>query len=107
MSGSLPPLPQHPRRPGRVDKQQFVEVTVYRANAEARSQSRMVDFSPTGVGLLHPDYLNVGEQFSISILQPRGHRIKFLYNVVYCNKDKRTGDFHVGGEFICAVTVAA
>jgi hypothetical protein len=107
MKRTLSPHPQHPRRPGRVDKHQLVEVTVYRPNAETRTQSQMVDFSPTGVGLLHPVAMNTGEQFSITALQPGGHRIKFLYNAIYCKEDKRTGGFHVGGEFLCAVAVAA
>ena len=107
MNRSLSPQPQHPRRPGRVDKRQFVEVTAYRPNAETRTESRMIDFSPTGVGLLHPVRMNAGEQFSITVLQPGGHRIKFLYNVIYCKEDKRSGAFHLGGEFLCAIAVAA
>jgi hypothetical protein len=89
-----------------VDKEQFMEVTVYRPNGEAKTQSRMVDMSPTGVGILHPYWMESGTQFSMTIVQPGGQKLKFLYNAIYCNPDK-SGAFHVGAEFVCAVPVAA
>lgn len=103
---SLFARPHHDRRPGRVEKQQSIEVTIYRGGAEATVNSHMVDFSPTGVGLLHPLRIELGEQFSITLLQPGGQRIKFLYNTIYCNEAKQ-GGFHVGAEFVCAVCEAA
>ncbi|HWB53762.1 MAG TPA: PilZ domain-containing protein [Tepidisphaeraceae bacterium] len=104
---SLPPMPKYPRRSDRVDKQQFVQVKLYRNGAEFTSQSRMVDFSALGVGLLHPHHMDLGEQFSITIVQADGHKQKLLYSVIYCNSDSETSGFHIGGEFLCAVPVAA
>lgn len=103
----LPPLPKHPRRSNRVDKAQFVEVKVYRNGAEFHTQSRMVNLSPQGVGLLHPHRLDLGEQFTITTVQPDGKGTKMLYSVIYCNDDKRSGAYYIGGEFLCAVPVAA
>jgi hypothetical protein len=103
----LPPLPKYPRRSERADKQEFVQVKVYRNGAEFNTQSRMIDLSALGVGLLHPHHMDLGEQFSITIVQADGSRMKLLYSVIYCNSDRDSGAFRIGGEFLCAVPLAA
>lgn len=98
-------MPKHPRRSERVDKHQPVEVTLYRGAKQIASQSKMLNFSPMGVGLLHPSELELGEQFSITLVQADGNRTKLLYSVIYCNPER--GGYYIGGEFLCTVTQSA
>ena len=100
-------MPKHPRRTDRVDKHQLVEVKIYREGVEYRIPSQMMDLSALGVGLLHPNKMEIGEQFSINIVQHDNTHLKLLYSVIYCNPDRHSGKFHVGGEFLCAVPLAA
>jgi len=90
------------RRDLRVKTRVEAQICAWKKNKQGEPFTvRIEDFSPGGVGLLHPTPLPTGSEYLLRVPRPEMDELVVLLQVVRC-KPLEDGNFHVGME-LCSV----
>ena len=91
-------LPPDRRRDPRVNLRTDAEISQWKHNRQGNTFTvRIMDFSPSGVGLLHTGEMQIGSEYFLRVPRPERDELVVLMTVVRC-KPLEDGTFWVGME---------
>ena len=91
-------VPAERRRDPRVNLRTEAQIAQWKRNQQGSSFTvRIMDFSPSGVGLVHTAELKIGSEYLLRVPRPEMEELVVLMTVVRC-KPLEDGTFWIGME---------